>query len=71
MFASKDLSGEVRKLEEKISKGEVSSADVVKALVLLIKVVKDVRTNQVTTMKHNKVPLRQVKADTSKPEQKK
>ena len=50
MFASKHLNEELKALDEKMKKGEVSNADVVKAITLLIKVVRDIRTNQVTAL---------------------
>jgi len=57
MIKSKDLNTEVRTLETKIKEGKVETADVVKALCLLVKVVRDIRTNQTTIMKFQKIPL--------------
>lgn len=57
MIKSKDLNSEVKVLEEKIKAGKVELVDVVKALCLLVKVGRDIRTNQTTVMKFNKIPL--------------
>lgn len=50
MLKSADLNQELAILDEKVKKGEVSNADIVKAITLLIKVARDVRTNQVTAL---------------------
>ena len=50
MLKSADLNQELAILDEKVKKGEVTNADVVKAITLLIKVARDVRTNQVTAL---------------------
>lgn len=57
MIKSKDLNQEVRDLETKIKAGKAESVDVVKALCLLVKVVRDIRTNQTTIMKAQGVKL--------------
>jgi len=57
MIKSKDLNSEIKTLEDKIKAGKVESTDVVKALCLLVKVVRDIRTNQTTTMKAQGVKL--------------
>jgi len=56
MIRSKDLNEDLKGLEVKLLKAEknpdaVSNADVVKALVLVAKVIRDIRTNQVSWMK--------------------
>jgi len=51
MLRSKDLNEEIDVLEKKVKEGKVSDADVLKALCLLLKVLRDVKTNQVTAMK--------------------
>jgi len=62
MIRSKDLNKELRDLEVKVKEGKVSETDIVKAIVLVAKVVRDVRTNQVTTMRNSGVEL--IKSDT-------
>ena len=57
MIKSKDLNKEVRDLETKIQAGKVELADVVKALCLLVKVARDIRTNQTTIMKAQNIAL--------------
>lgn len=57
MIKSKDLNQEIKTLEDKVKSGKVESADVLKALCLLVKVVRDIRTNQTTTMKAQGVKL--------------
>jgi len=47
MIRSKDLNLEINALKEKMEKGDVSQADVLKALLLIVKVVRDIKTNQV------------------------
>lgn len=50
MLKSADLNQELKTLDEKVKKNEVSNGDVVKAITLLIKVARDIRTNQVTAL---------------------
>ena len=70
MIKSKDLNGELKILEDKIKAETVSSADVVKALCLLVKVVRDIRTNQTTTMRAQGVKLIEMDATPREPEKK-
>jgi hypothetical protein len=57
MIRAKDLNEEIKKLEDNIGKGVTSSSDVVKALCLIAKVVRDIRTNQTTIMKSQGIKL--------------
>jgi len=57
MIRTRDLNEEIKKLEDNIGKGVSSSSDVVKALCLVAKVIRDVRTNQVTIMKAQGIKL--------------
>ena len=57
MIRSKDLNLEINALSEKIEKGDVSNVDVVKAVCLLVKVARDIRTNQTTIMRAQGVKL--------------
>jgi len=57
MIRSKDLNAEINTLEENIKTGTVSSADVLKALCLIAKVLRDMKQNQVTDMKSRGVAL--------------
>ena len=52
MIRSKDLNEELKALDDKAKAGkDVSFADVLKAVVLVAKVLRDVRSNQVTVMR--------------------
>ena len=57
MIRSKDLNSELNTLETKVKEGSVSSTDVVKALCLIAKVLRDIKANTVTMMNHYKIPL--------------
>jgi hypothetical protein len=57
MIRSKDLNAEIKILEDRIAQGIVNSADVVKALCLVAKTLRDIRQNQVTDMKSRGVKL--------------
>ena len=57
MIRAKDLNEEIDKLVKKAKIDAVSSSDVVKALCLIAKVVRDIRTNQTTIMKSQGVKL--------------
>lgn len=57
MIRSKDLNSELNTLETKVKEGNVSSTDVVKALCLIAKVLRDIKANTVTMMNHYKIPL--------------
>ena len=58
MITSRDLNAELNVLEDKVKKGEVSNADVVKAVVLIAKLVRDIRTNQALGLRNAGVELR-------------
>jgi len=58
MIRSKHLNQDIRELEEKIKKATASDSDVVKAVLLLVKLVRDVRTNQTRIMKSQGVELK-------------
>lgn len=60
MIRAKDLNLEIEKLEKNIADNAVSSSDVVKALCLLVKVARDIRTNQTTIMKAQNIKLIEV-----------
>lgn len=47
MIRSKDVNAEVAKIEEKIAKGTVGKEDIVKSLCLVVKLLRDVKSNQV------------------------
>lgn len=47
MIRSKDVNAEVAKIEEKIKKGTNGKEDIIKALCLVVKLLRDVRSNQV------------------------
>ena len=50
MIRSKDLNQEIKVLEGKVKDGGVTNSDVLKGICLLIKVGRDIRTNQVTAL---------------------
>jgi len=57
MIKSKDLNTEIKTLEARIKEGTSSTGDVVKTLCLLVKVLRDVRTNQTVIMKAQNIAL--------------
>lgn len=57
MIKSKDLNLEIKILEDKVKEDKVSDADIVKALCLIAKVLRDVRTNQVLGLRKAGVTL--------------
>ena len=57
MIKSKDLNQEVRDLDEKYKTGVAGIPELVKAVCLLVKVVRDVRTNQTLIMKASGIKL--------------
>lgn len=59
MIRSKDFNQEVNALNDKVKKtpDAVTMADVVKAILLVGKMLRDVRTNQVLALKANDVKL--------------
>lgn len=57
MIKSKHLNQDIKELEEKIKKGTASNSDLVKAVLLVAKLVRDVRTNQTRIMKAQGVEL--------------
>ena len=59
MIRSKDLNLEIKTLELKAEKSasSVGLADVLKCICLLLKVIRDIKTNQVTIMRNSGVKL--------------
>ena len=57
MIKSKDLNSEIKILDDKVKVGEGTLSDVVKAVTLVAKVLRDVRTNQVSIMRETGVKL--------------
>ena len=57
MIKSKDLNQEVRNLDEKYKLGTAGIPELVKAVCLLVKVVRDVRTNQTLIMRAQGIKL--------------
>jgi hypothetical protein len=52
MISSKDLNSDLRLLDLKLlKKQEITNADLLKAVMLQVKVLRDIRTNQVSWMK--------------------
>lgn len=70
MIRSKDLNLEIKALEDKVTTApdKVNNADVVKAVCLLAKIVRDVRTNQVLGLRKNGVELIKPVEREAKPE---
>jgi len=66
MIRSKDLNKEVKALEDKVTAGKCEVVDVVKALCLLVKAVRDIRTNQVLGLRKAGVELIKPDTDTTK-----
>lgn len=54
---TKDINSEINLLEKKYLEGVISSGDVVKALCVVAKILRDIRQNQVTDMKSRGVAL--------------
>jgi len=69
MIKSTDLNKELKKLEEKAKDDSVSTADVVKGLCLVAKVLRDMKSNQVLIMEHEGIKLRKSKPVTTSREQ--
>ncbi len=57
MIKSKDVNVEVNALEDKVKGKKAELADVLKGICLAIKLLRDIRTNQVTDLKARGVPL--------------
>ncbi len=60
MLRSKDLNAEIKELElviENTADEKKLLKTLIKALALLLKITRDIRTNQVTRMKHDKIEL--------------
>ena len=57
MIRSKDLNKEIKVLETKAKEDKATISDVVKAVCLVAKVVRDIKTNQVLGLQANKVEL--------------
>lgn len=57
MITSKDLNVELKTLEDKVAKGEVTNVDIVKAICLVAKLLRDVRVNQVRGLEASGVKL--------------
>jgi len=57
MIKSKDVNVEVNALEDKVKSKVVELADVLKGICLAIKLLRDIRTNQVTDLKARNIAL--------------
>jgi len=72
MIRSKDFNKEVNTLNDKVKNtpDKVTNADVVKAILLVGKLLRDIRTNQVLALKANNVKLVESNTDTGKDNEK-
>lgn len=71
MIRWKDVKLEINKLNEKAKAGEkLTNADVVKAVDLVLKMVRDIRGNQVLIMKALKIDLRKPETREERTEEK-